>query len=243
MTELMSMKEELKVMNVPDKDVRMFELIQKYKDTPYITLVLQVISEETDCTKELWEEIADICFSILSDYSGEGEQKQQALSLLQSYRWFIKSNTVNMDVGQIPDDILKFERAGRRVYSKLHGPLNGVDLEVNKLQRKQELEILKKDAMLLTAMIEKKLEKINKPNQKVKFLHKIYRDSSTRKQMIQLDVVKYQQINQGPVVFENREVVFSEKLPFKKSDKKCIEEVNKSIKQINREFKLKVKHF
>lgn len=247
MTEVTTMKEELKgklkAMNVSDKDVRMFELIQKYKDTPYITIVLQAISEDADCTKELWEEIADVCFSILEQPKRDEEQKQQALSLLSSYRAFVKANTINMDIGQIPDDILNFERAGRRVYSKLHGPLNGIDLEINKLQRKEELEILKEDAMLLVAMIEKKLEKINNSNQRIRFLHKIFRDPITKKQMIQMDVVKFQRIEQGPIVFEHKQVLFSEKLPFKKSDKKCVEAVNETIKKINREFRLRIKLF
>lgn len=247
MTEVMSMKEELrgklKAMNVADKDVRMFEIIQKYKDTPYITITLEVISEDPDCTNELWEEIADVCFSVLSDRKRDEEQKQLALTLLNSYRTFIKSNMVNMDIGQIPDDVLKFERAGRRVYSKLHGPLNGIDLEVTKYQRKEELEVLKKDAILLTAMIAKKLEKINEGNQKVRFVHKVYRDSLTRKQMIQMEVVRYRKIEQGPIVFENKEVLFSERLAFKKTDKKCMEEVNETIKRINREYKLRVKQF
>lgn len=237
------LKERLKMINVADKDVRMYELIQKHKETPYITTILQAVSEEPDCTKELWEEIADICFSVLSSSKRNEEQKEQALALLKSYRTFIKENTINMNIGQIPDDVLKFERAGRRVYSKLHGPLNGTDLEIMKLQRKQELEILKKDAMLLTAMIEKRLEKLNKPKQKVKFLYKVYREPSTKKQMIQIDVVKYQQINQGPVVFENREVLFTKRLPFKKSDKESVQKVNETIKQINREFNLKIKYF
>jgi hypothetical protein len=247
MTETMTIREELKSklekMNVPDKDVRMFEIIQKYKDTPHIITVLKAVAEDPDCTKELWEEIADVCFSVLSDSYRDEEQKEQALALLKSYRAFLKDNSINMEIGQIPDDILKFERAGGKVYSKLHGPLNGVDLEITKLQRKQELEILKNDAIMLVAMIEKKLEKLNKPKQKVRFLHKIYRDPFTKKQMIQMDVVKYQEWNQGPITFENREILFSAKLPFKKSDKKCIEEVNKTIKKINREFHLKVQCF
>lgn len=48
MTETMTIREELKSklekMNVPDKDVRMFEIIQKYKDTPHIITVLKAVA-------------------------------------------------------------------------------------------------------------------------------------------------------------------------------------------------------
>ncbi|MEX3625458.1 hypothetical protein [Viridibacillus arvi] len=233
-------REKMSNRNMQDKDVWMFETIQCHRKTPFITLILKIMSDDPDCTKELWEEIADICFEILSDRRNIDTAREQALELLAQYRNYLKSNTINMTIEKIPDNILNFERAGRKMHSKLHGTLHGVDLKIMQVQHEEELKIINNDAIMLVAITQKRLEQIEEKKERIECFQKVYKESISRKQMIKIEVVKYREVSIDNIKIPNKQVLFSKSLPFKKSDNSTIKKVNELIKILNREYGLKV---
>lgn len=241
MTEVVTrIRNKLKQMNGEDtKDVYMFEVLDEYRTTPYIFDLLNLVATDKDCTEELWEVIADICFEVLADSKIERYERDQTLDVLRTYRNYLKSNSINMQIDHIPNEILDYERSGGKVKSKLHEPLHNVDLKILQLHNEEELKLLKNDAITLVAIIQKRLEKIEGEKTHIQYFQSFYRDSLSRKQMIKMSVVRFHSITRSGIPIERKEVLFHKELTFKKSNKDSISEINKIIKQLNSQYQLK----
>jgi len=151
---------------------------------------------------------------------------------------------VDLTSNDIPDDILNFETKGRKYtrVSKLRYPLEGIDLKVLDIFDVDSLNEMEEDVTLLLAMLRKRREQLTKPKEECRFSHKIYKDRSSKKQMIKLHVGKYHPVhdNKGNFLYTHEETLYEIRLPFKKSDAAGIDAVNQKIKEINEKYKLKV---
>jgi hypothetical protein len=240
-------KEALENPLTKDKDVFIFEKVQEFKHTPYNMDVFEVLIQQPACSSDIWEEIADVCFQVLSNQKSGERQKELAIYILEKYRQFIKKHKVDLTNHQIPDDILEFETTGKKYskVSKLRYPLHEVDLKVLDIYDRKSLDEMEEDTILLLAMIRKRREQISQPKEEYRFSYKVYRDPRSKKQMIQLRVSKYKSVfdNKGKFLYADDEEVVSIRLPFKQSAPETVKAVNRKIKELNKKFKLNAPTF
>lgn len=226
--------------HIQDRDVFLYEQIEKNRREPFLLDMLQVISKDKDCTPYLWEEIADVCFEVLSNTRYVDDNKRlQATALLAEYRKQIKKKQVTLtpELKEIPDDILKPYRNRARMSSQLRGPLHKIDLKVMQNSNEQELDNWLKDASLLVAVIEKRLHELASDNVKI-VCTTIPVKTINRKQMLHIKVVRKERIKKEGLSVELTHPLYDESFPYKKSDQKTIEEINKVITELNNRYSL-----
>lgn len=227
---------------VQDRDVFLFEQIRKYQNESFVFDVLEIIYQDKGCTAHVWEIIADICYEQLGSYNKmDTEKRVQATNILAVYRQFSKNNAIQLTANeeQIPDDILVFDRNGHnRMESKLRNQLNGLDLKMVRCRDEAELHVAEKDAITLVSMIKKRIEQVQASKVRIVFNKGIFRDPFSKKQMLKVNVVRYEKVLKEGVEFENSHILFSQTIHYKKSDKTTVAAANKIITKVNEEYQL-----